>query len=558
MTLDQRAAPSPAAAPDISHLPDVAPTPRRWMLLYVLLASAVPIAYASITHHIWEDYFITFRHSVNLVEGRGLTFNPPQRVHGFTSAINVMLPALFYWITGQHGYVTALQLFRAASLVAAVLGGWFTLRWMLRDPGRDRLSPLVFILLFITEAKSVAYTMNGQECGFMICFLSLALAVAYRGIRRHWTLMSLAWAGLLYTRPDAPVYIAAIALTCLVFAARRRETVGAIMKAGILTAAAYLPWFIAMWTYYGSPIPHTIVAKSGFGTLNGMYPEKILVQWLAMFPQQAIAVFLPIYSGFGGWPDWLLVPFGAIAALFAAGYWLVPSRDRGGRMASLMFCLSVAYFTTVGISGIVYPWYLPSAAVFAVIAIARGVPEVFSRLVPRTLLPARLVQGAIVLMAALLLCATTWQIRIQQRVIEDQTRTAVGLYLRDAVPVGQRVYLEPVGYIGYFSNAIILDWPGLVTPEVERLHHERKLGQMNMIKALKPEWLVLRQAEYNNAARFQEVQEHYELVRSFDSRPALAAYSYIPGRGYLDVDAVFHVLRRKQDEPATSLPSRSE
>jgi hypothetical protein len=520
---------------------------RALIATYFLLAVGVPLLYVGITHHVWEDFFITFRHSVNFVEGRGLTFNPPQRVQGFTSAINVMLPALFYWMTGQHGYEAALQLFLAASLGALVVGGWTTLRWMRLDRGGDRLSPLLFILLFVTEAKTIAYSMNGQESGFMVGFLSLMFACAYRGLSQDWGMMGLIWAGLLYTRPDAPIFIAAMAIVCLVFRRNESETalLGSIIKAGLIAAAVYFPWFVSMWAYYGNPIPHTIIAKSGFGSLNFMYPEKLLVKWLAMFPRHAMAVFLPLYSDFGGWPQWLVMPFGAVCATVSSIYWLIPSRDRAGRMASLMFVLIVGYLNTVALSGTVFPWYLPSAAVFGVIVLARAMAPLLRRFGPRRLvLPMRLAQAAIVLVAGLLLAGTMWQIRIQQREIEFGVRQQIGLYLRDVVPPGERVYLEPLGYIGYFSNAHILDWPGLVSPEVERLHHQRRLGQLNMIRALKPEWLVLREGEYRGASRFQEVQEHYQVVRSFNARQRLASYGYFPGSGYPGVDAVFYVLHR--------------
>jgi hypothetical protein len=219
--------------------------------------------------------------------------------------------------------------------------------------------------------------------------------------------------------------------------------------------------------------------------------------------------------------------------------------------------LTVSYLNTVGLNGIVFPWYLPSAAVFSTIVLSRCMVPLLRRAAPRwPPLPARLATGAVALAAALLLAGMMWQMRIQQREIEFGLRRQIGLYLRDAVAPGQRVYLEPLGYIGYFSNAHILDWPGLVTPEVARLHHERGLGQLNMIKALKPEWIVLREGELRAASRFQEVQEHYRIVKTYNARERLSKYGYFPGSGYPGVDAVFYVLRRT-DDPSQALLHQS-
>src|SRR3954447_3347042 len=104
----------------MSDLPESPPRrrPPALLILFVLAAVAVPTAYTLYTNHIWEDYFITFRHSQNLCEGKGLLFNPPERVHGFTSPLGVLLPALFHRITGMGSYSPPLWLFRAASLIA--------------------------------------------------------------------------------------------------------------------------------------------------------------------------------------------------------------------------------------------------------------------------------------------------------------------------------------------------------------------------------------------------------------------------------------------------------
>src|SRR5579871_1010837 len=56
----------------------------KWPLPFAVMACLVPLGYAAYTGHIWEDYFITFRYSQNLVEGQGLVYNPGERVHGFT------------------------------------------------------------------------------------------------------------------------------------------------------------------------------------------------------------------------------------------------------------------------------------------------------------------------------------------------------------------------------------------------------------------------------------------------------------------------------------------
>src|SRR4051812_22009916 len=77
----------------------------RGLFGFAVVASTLAVVYAIYTQHVWEDFFITFRHSRNLVEGRGLVFTPGERVHGFTSPLGVLLPALCYLATGRGSHV---------------------------------------------------------------------------------------------------------------------------------------------------------------------------------------------------------------------------------------------------------------------------------------------------------------------------------------------------------------------------------------------------------------------------------------------------------------------
>jgi hypothetical protein len=522
-----------------------------WMATFSVVALLLPLVYVAVTHHEWEDWFITFRYSKNLVDGNGLVFNPGERVHGFTSAINVMLPAFFYWITGQTGYPAALNLYRAVSLIAYVLGGLLTLRLMCRDRGTDRFSALFFLLLYTTEAKTVAFTMNGQECGFMVGFLSLAFAASYSGLARFWWIAGLAWAGLLYTRPDSPVYIAAVALAGLLFREEtlRQASVG-LMKAGAMAAILYLPWFVSMWVYYGSPVPHTVIAK--FNSVTGLHTGV-----LRNYPSVVGLVFEPAYIQLGGWPRWIQA-YGSLCAVICTCYWVIPSCDRLGRMASLIFMLAALYLTLIASESFPYPWYFPSAMVFGTIVLSRFALGLsrgigFGSITRWSALPARIVQVAVASIALLLFGETVWQIRVQQREIEDNHRKQVGLYLHEMMKPNEKAYMEPLGYIGYFSDRYIHDWPGLVSPRVVQLRRRWKMiDQVTIIPQLMPDWIVLRPPELSRAAELPQLRHRYKIVKVFDARAKLREYPYIPGCGYLLFDAVLIVLHRK-DAPAIPL-----
>ena len=159
---------------------------------------AIPLLFALYTGQIWEDFFITFRHSRNLNSGNGLVYNPGERVHGFTSPAGVLLLAACDRITGGGSYLNALWLVSnyrrharllrgrrsgvAASLANAptpVFAGWLLL-------------PCAF------DAKGVANSVNRMETAFMLLLVAWHLDL----LRRAWAAtgwpQALLWASLMW------------------------------------------------------------------------------------------------------------------------------------------------------------------------------------------------------------------------------------------------------------------------------------------------------------------------------------------------------------------------
>jgi hypothetical protein len=527
---------------------------RKWLVLYLVLAIASPLIYVGLTHHVWEDCLITLRQSRNLVDGNGLVFNPGHRVQGFTSCLNVMLLALFYAISG-HSTDLAIDFYRAVCLIAYVCGGWVLLKMMLKNRIPDPLSPLIFILLYVTETKTVSYTMNGQESAFMVCFLAIGFFAAYNGFYKHWKVLALSFTGLLYTRPDSPIYIAAISLAGLVFPVEnRKECWRGIIRAAVIAAILFAPWFISMWVYYGQPIPNTVLAKSEFDPALLLDPAGLTRTLLSKLPLVQAHLFEPINSHSGGWPRPVLDTYDMILWLIAFSYWMIPSQDRLGRLASLLFALGSLYLAFIMVAGSIAAWYVPADAVMGIFVVARGTTQI-ARQIPRLknhsagitypLLVCLVIASLFIFVGQLI------EIRIQQREIEDRGRKLIGLYMHDVVKPGQRIYLEPLGYIGYYSDRYIQDWPGLIAPEVVKLHHKKGTDRYTTIPELMPEWLVLRLDEMNRAFGIPQVHDNYVLVKTYDARPNLDSYGYFPGRGYVYDDAVFEVLRRKDVVPAS-------
>jgi hypothetical protein len=517
---------------------------------FIVACCVTALGYAWYTNHVWEDYLITFRHSRNLCEGHGLVYQPGEPVHGFTSPLGTLLPAACHLATGQTSYLAALWSYRVLSAAAFAGAGLLLLRG-LREANSGTIALIVLGFLFVVEAKAVAFSMNGMETAFMLLFVAWGLLLVVRDQPASWFAFGLCSAGLMWTRPDGCIYIAVLSLAALLFTTGPRAAwFRALLKSGLVCAVLYLPWFLWAWSYYGSPVPNTIRAKADPDAPHTLFAMiRHTIEWL---PTRTATTFRPIYPTFGSWPM-AIAATTAVMGWFCALYWLLPVRDRLGRIASFCFgCVSVylSWLTTD------FPWYHPPVAVCGLVVLTRGVCHAAER--ARPMVPwAPMLAG----MLLLLLCGERlWvfvhvarQMRVQQSEIENGTRMQVGLWLKDHVRAGERVYLEPLGYIGYFSEAKMLDYPGLVAPEVVQARRERPRDFVTVGMRLRPEWMVLRPEEAERMSSETETfDDAYELMKVFDARPRLQECHDMPGNEYVLGDAVFQVYKRKEAAPRRS------
>ena len=532
------------------------PPPSRAPLLFALAAVVVALGFAAFTGHAWEDYYITFRASLNLAEGNGLVFQPGERVHSFTSPLGTLLPALFALGGGEGVAERALWGLRIVSALA--LGGaiWIGQRAFQRD-GLARIAAFAVGLAWLLDAKTVDFSINGMETALVVFFVAFTWH-AFASGGRLWP-VALGCTGLQWTRPDGCVYFAALAGAWLIVGARdaglsRRQQLAVTLRAVALGVALYLPWLAFAWSYYGSPVPHTILAKSGthaageIATLLALYPWRLLCGHVALHD-----LFLPAYHYFGGWPDWLSWMSRGLA-LGGALAWLWPRVALGGRLASAAFFLGGFYVSYIPAS----PWYFPGWQALALIAWAYLLHAVWHMQLRAAWLaewPRRVVRiGAalIVLMQAGLFASVAWQMRTQQTLIENQHRSEIGRWLRHNAMAGDTVFLECLGYIGHFSGLKMLDYPGLAAPEVVGARRAGNRTWAKIIATLRPDWLVLRPIDEERIfAEAPGLHGHYRLVRAFNHRAAIDAVPILPGRGYLNFDAVFHVYRRVAEPPRT-------
>jgi hypothetical protein len=523
----------------MASTPSASSSAGKWIV--ILIAMLVPFGFAVFTNHVWEDYYITLRSSRNLIEGHGLVFQPGERVHTFTSPLGVLIPALWLWAGGGNDTI-ALWLFRLTNIAVLAATAGLLLN-ACKSIRLGRVGCFVFFGLVFFDPKLIDFSINGQETALLLFFTVLLWGQLEREDGPRPMRLALAYAGLMWTRPDAFILAGAITIAHLLWRdskeTKTKPSWPSIWRGALIGVLMYIPWVIWAWYYYGSPIPNTIIAKAS-------QTPALPAAEFGLIPLRSIAgqtmldyLFLPSNFLFGGWPRPLLVVAHGLTLLATFG-WVVPGVPRSGRRASFAVFLGMFYLCAI----LVFAWYVPPWSFLAAMAVAiiadaalsaseRAARRTLSSMLRITVLSVIAVQFAVLL-------ATAWQMRIQQRTIEDNGRHAIGDWLRTHAEKGDTVFMEPLGYIGYFSQLKTYDFPGLSSREVVAAIHSGAKRYADVVARLNPTWLVLRPVQ--NARQGFDPQGKipgYHEVRRWDAQPQLDAIRFLPGRRWLEYDATF-------------------
>lgn len=530
---------------------------------------AVVVAWGAYTQHAWEDFYISFRASRNLAAGDGLVYHVGERLHTFTSPLHTVLLAGLAFVAGRSDEATlVLWLYRGVGGIA--LGSAVFLVVSLgRALAWPRVAVAVGAGLVACDAKSIDFTVSGMETPILLFFLALTLHALLRG--EGWRQLGFAWAGMMWTRPDAFIVIGASLAGMITLGSadetERRRWVGRAWRAALLAMLLYGPWLIWATAYYGSPVPNTIVAKGlvHYDRSLGSLVRDIGGAPLQMFVHSKLLPWIFGATYTRAVSDWgeLFHAGWRLLALPAWIYWLNPWGGRRARAISLTLFLATLYGATVPFA----PWYAPPYALVA--AVTWGL--IFSDLWRCTEHSAgagkrRRLQGWVVGVAVVLVsvqvatsAVMARTMRLQQEIIETGHRREIGRWLRAEAREGDTVFLECVGYIGYFSGLKMLDFPGLTSSEVVAARRRLQSDSYGrLIVELKPDWLVLRSTEVEEVERDvpgllrgADSGNAYEQVRVFDRTEEVRAVRELPGRLYLEMDHRFEVYRRRRTDGGT-------
>lgn len=462
----------------------------------LVLASAAVLGWA-LRDLTFDDPFITYRYARNLAAGVGPVYNPGEPVLATTAPLFAALLALLARL-GLDVPAAA----RWLGVLAIAGGALVLLAWGERAGQRwpGRAAALVYVLcplLWLTLGfEAPLLLLLGSAAAFALDERRPALAGLLAGLAT----------GL---RGDGAVLAVALGVAALL--ARRN-----VWRFGLAYLAIAAPFAALLALLYGSPVPATLAAKSAQARLGltGFYADTTFLEGGALLAQ----------AFFGHAP-----PLALALPLAGLGLARLP-RARWAGALLLWAALYVVGYVALGVAP--YPWYYAPLvpALAALIGLAVGAPPKPSgaskggvplgphagdrgagppqrsrgcagdpgavwRALGAALVGALLLGEGLAL-AAIVRAATGGPVPPPEQVAAKalpeakvDSYRAVGAWIASQAPPDARVGVLEVGVLGYYAERPMVDFLGLLRPDVAAALRRRDLAWA--LYEYQPELVVL-------------------------------------------------------------------
>ncbi|MGH2522452.1 MAG: hypothetical protein ACRDH2_08105, partial [Anaerolineales bacterium] len=352
-----------------------------------------------------------------------------------------------------------------------------------------------------------------METSVFILLLILT-ADLYLNRRTRWAALTSAL--LLLTRPDGVLFVGPLILDLVVRRARERKFPWA--EAGIFLLAL-APWAIFATAYFGTPIPHSIAAKT---LAYRLPPEAALVRLIQHY---GTPFFEHLVFGTGFWP---LAGFVLYLALGAIGGLAIVRREPRAWPVALYPWL---YFVAFALANpLIFRWYLAPPLPFYFLLILSGMAKLATDLWKEKEKGSTLALGFF-FPIFFFLSLSAWTLRPDHGPARPAPAMAwhklellyeqVGRELVSRAAPETVIAAGDVGALGYYSGARILDTVGLMSPEASPYYPlDATLYVINyavppqLILDRKPEYVVLLEV-YGRKGLFVDSQflSGYQLVQ---------------------------------------------
>lgn len=433
------------------------------LIALLVFGSSLRIYFWQQTHLTLEDSLITFRYAENLAGGNGFVYNNGERVLGTTTPLWTLLLAATKVIGLPDLFSTSKMLsifFDSLTLVLLFLSILRTASWG---------TALIGSVLFAVSPDLIPIHISGMETSLLILMMTSALL----GWTTRSSLFSLSLALVVLTRIDGVLFV-----ICLLGAAAVSDRHWATRQI-VLLILFLLPSVVFCWIYFGSFVPQSLLAK--------MVAYRFDL-WSSAQP--FLAQFTPV-----GETHWLKFALKTLLLVtLMLGFVRIISHYRslsGVGIFFLVYCIVYMISRTV-----IFRWYLAPPIFASYVIFSAGIDYLLS-ITDR--LPVKKIANS--LMALMLVGLLTVNLILmnarsekyrQLQTMEEELRKEIGLWLRENVTPSESVFLEPIGYIGYYAGTRvrIIDEIGIVSPLVTKFRKSGGAWYIKAVRSLQPDYIV--------------------------------------------------------------------
>jgi hypothetical protein len=407
-------------------------TKERILLAIYLIVVTVFISVAFLDWA-YDDPFITYRYAQNLAEGIGFVYNPGERILSTTTPLFTLLLSFFHLFTSEVHHLANL-----IGAISLVLGGL-----LLFDLSRSWNSSFVGwagLLLYPTFPLVVSTLSSETPLYLALCIGGFAF---YAREKYLFTAIITAFACL--ARPDG------VLVPIILFADYMiRKSNQVAWKSVLVFSVILISWVVFAWIYFGFPLPVTLTVKQLQGSME--------------ISQRFAEGLITIIRGYLNW-QYILMGILAVAgftyAFLKRRVWVV------------FLSWTLLYFLAYSLLGVSrYFWYYAPLIPGFVVSTGLGLTAIYdlsSKLVDRF---SKFNSQYMKILPGILLIFLFWTniSNLRQMSLQNDNRyliyKEVGEWLNTNTLPEDKIGLLETGIIGYYSRRSIVDFAGLIQPQV--------------------------------------------------------------------------------------------
>lgn len=455
-----------------------------------------------LTHHIQEDAFITWRVAQNLIKYGTIGFNGPVKISASTTHLYVFVSALFNVVFGKANFIYPLLVFNSALFT---VGSFWLSKLVLKEFSLQAL----FIFFFGILPPAVKISILGMEYGLLF-FLEMALL--YFGVlqRKNWAFLILP-ALILFTRIDTVIFLGIVFLADAFW---HKKINRHLFMGGAIGVSFVLAF---NWMYFHEIANNTIAAK------RLTYDQSMSIT-------QKIKNFFVSAGNFWGMLKLPgnFNPITAVILVFELVCAFLLLRQKKERNLVIWIIVIFAWSKQIIFLSqrSLFDWYywVPQILLFApvLIFVLEQKQKKF------------LWRGALVLFYLLPMLTFQTIHSIATGHGEWNYRRKIGLFLdRYEQDKTQWIFLEPAGYVPYFSGLRTIDEVGLVDREIQKeILADRKNYKLNTVKKRKPKYILAYEDLFHGKDK-DFYKANYRLLKEFRIEENLHSESKILEKIYL-------------------------